>query len=97
VGRVDVNRLARLFRTVTLLSATDSRLAAEVYHHATTHFGKERLNRWRDGATDIDDALGVDVDGRIEMARSVAPYRLSSSTQHPPVPLYCGPARTRDG
>ena len=52
----------RLFRTVTQLSATGSRLAAEVYHHATIHFGKERLERWREEAADIDDALGVDVD-----------------------------------
>ena len=52
----------RLFRTVTQLSATGSRLAAEVYHHATTHFGKDRLERWREEAAHIDDALGVDVD-----------------------------------
>jgi methyltransferase (TIGR00027 family) len=52
----------RLFRTVTELSATGSRLAAEVYHHPTTHFGKERLERWREEAADFDDALGVDVD-----------------------------------
>jgi methyltransferase (TIGR00027 family) len=52
----------RLFRTVTQSSAAGSRLAAEVYHNATTHFGKERLERWREEAADIDDALGVDVD-----------------------------------
>ncbi len=52
----------QLFRTVTNLSAADSRLAAEVYHHATNHFGEERLERWRVGAAEIDDALGVDVD-----------------------------------
>lgn len=52
----------RLFRTVTQLSAPGSQLAAEVYHHATTHFGKERLERWREEAADINDALGVDVD-----------------------------------
>jgi methyltransferase (TIGR00027 family) len=52
----------RLFRSVTQLSANGSRLAAEVYHHATTHFGKERLERWREEAAHIDDELGVDVD-----------------------------------
>ncbi|GFG90458.1 putative S-adenosyl-L-methionine-dependent methyltransferase [Mycobacterium bourgelatii] len=52
----------RLFRTVTQLSANGSRLAAEVYHHATTHLGAERLERWREEAANIDDALGVDVD-----------------------------------
>ncbi|OBK19382.1 SAM-dependent methyltransferase [Mycobacterium asiaticum] len=51
-----------LFDTLTELSAPDSRLAAEVYHHATKHFGDERLSAWRDGAAEIDDALGVDVD-----------------------------------
>jgi methyltransferase (TIGR00027 family) len=52
----------RLFRSVTQLSANGSRLAAEVCHHATTHFGKERLERWREEAAHIDDELGVDVD-----------------------------------
>ena len=52
----------RLFRTVTRLSVTGSWLAAEVYHHATSHLGSERLERWREEAADIDDALGVDVD-----------------------------------
>lgn len=52
----------RLFRTVTQLSANRSQLAAEVYHHATSHFGSERLERWKEEAADIDTALGVDVD-----------------------------------
>ena len=51
-----------LFRTATRLSAPNRRLAAEVYHHASSHFGTERLDRWRDSAGVIDDALGVDVD-----------------------------------
>lgn len=52
----------RLFRTITRLSANRSRLAAEVYHHATSHFGSERLERWKEEAADVDNALGVDVD-----------------------------------
>jgi methyltransferase (TIGR00027 family) len=51
----------QLFNQVTTLSAPDSRLAAEVYHHSTTHFGDTRLGKWRDGAAEIDDALGVDL------------------------------------
>ncbi len=51
-----------LFDTLTALSAPGSRLAAEVYHHSTMHFGDERLSAWRDGAAEIDEALGVDVD-----------------------------------
>ena len=51
----------QLFRTVTALSASDSRLAAEVYHHATTHFGDTRLGTWRENAAEIHNALGVDV------------------------------------
>ncbi|GAA4297663.1 SAM-dependent methyltransferase [Mycobacterium paraffinicum] len=51
-----------LFDAVTALSAPGSRLAAEVYHHSTMHFGDERLSAWRDGAAEIDDALGVDAD-----------------------------------
>ena len=51
-----------LFEMVNRLSANNSRLAAEVYHHATNHFGQKRLQRWRDEAADFDDALGVDVD-----------------------------------
>ncbi|OBF10350.1 SAM-dependent methyltransferase [Mycobacterium sp. 852002-10029_SCH5224772] len=51
-----------LFETLTGLSAPGSRLAAEVYHHSTMHFGDKRLSAWRDGAAEIDDALGVDVD-----------------------------------
>jgi O-methyltransferase involved in polyketide biosynthesis len=47
---------------VTALSASDTRLAAEVYHHTTTHFGGTRLGTWRRRAAQIDDALGVDVD-----------------------------------
>jgi methyltransferase (TIGR00027 family) len=39
-----------LFDTLTVLSAPGSRLAAEVYHHSTTHFGDKRLSTWRDGA-----------------------------------------------
>jgi methyltransferase (TIGR00027 family) len=50
----------QLFRTVTTGSAPDSRLAAEVYHHATTHFGDKRLGTWREQASDMDDALGID-------------------------------------
>ncbi len=52
----------KLFRKVTTLSAPYSRLAAEVYHHSTRHFGDTRLGKWRDGAAEIEDALGVDVD-----------------------------------
>ncbi|SBS76727.1 putative S-adenosyl-L-methionine-dependent methyltransferase MAV_5150 [uncultured Mycobacterium sp.] len=51
-----------LFDLLTALSPPDSRIAAEVYHHATTHLGDKRLSTWRNGAADIDDALGVDVD-----------------------------------
>ena len=51
-----------LFRTVTTLSAQSSRVAAEVYHHATTHFGDARLEKWREGAAEIVDALGIGVD-----------------------------------
>jgi methyltransferase (TIGR00027 family) len=51
-----------LFDTLTALSAPGSRVAAEVYHHATEHFGDKRLSTWREGAAEIDDALGVDVD-----------------------------------
>ncbi|CQD18069.1 methyltransferase, putative, family protein [Mycobacterium europaeum] len=51
-----------LFDTLTALSAPDSRLAAEVYHHSTMHFGDKRLSAWHDGAAEIDDALGVDTD-----------------------------------
>lgn len=39
-----------------------SSMGAEVYHHSTMHFGDERLSAWRDGAAEIDEALGVDVD-----------------------------------
>jgi methyltransferase (TIGR00027 family) len=51
-----------LFEILTALSPPESRIAAEVYHHATTHLGDKRLSTWRNGAADIDDALGVDVD-----------------------------------
>ena len=33
-----------LFDTLTALSAPGSRLAAEVYHHSTMHFGDKRLS-----------------------------------------------------
>jgi methyltransferase (TIGR00027 family) len=52
----------QLFRTVTTLSAPHSRLAAEVYHDATKHLGNAKLEKWREGAAEIDDALGVGLD-----------------------------------
>jgi methyltransferase (TIGR00027 family) len=52
----------QIFRTVTTLSPPNSRLTAEVYHHPTKHFGNERIDKWREGAAEIDDALGVGVD-----------------------------------
>jgi O-methyltransferase involved in polyketide biosynthesis len=47
---------------LTSLSASGSLVAAEVYYHSMAHFGDTRLGNWRDSATEIDDALGVDVD-----------------------------------
>lgn len=52
----------RLFGVVTELSAPGSRLAAEVYHHPTRHFGDQRLGTWREGAAGIGEALDIDVD-----------------------------------
>ncbi|OBA70346.1 hypothetical protein A5641_13580 [Mycobacterium sp. 1554424.7] len=52
----------RLFNTVTRLSATGSRLAAEVYHHDTAHLGEKRLTTWREGAAGLKDAIGAGVD-----------------------------------
>ena len=52
----------QLFRTLTNLSAPGSRVAAEVYHHATTHLGDTRLGHWRKNAAEMDDAIGVEVD-----------------------------------
>jgi methyltransferase (TIGR00027 family) len=49
----------RLFNTVTILSAPGSWLAAEVYPDAATHFGETRMDTWREGAADMNDALGV--------------------------------------
>jgi methyltransferase (TIGR00027 family) len=52
----------QLFRTLTSLSAAGSRVAAEVYHHATAHLGDTRLGNWRKSAAEMDDAIGVEVD-----------------------------------
>ena len=51
----------QLFRLVTRISATGSRLAAEVYHHST-HLGEQRLAKWRDEADAMVEAVGAGVD-----------------------------------
>ena len=52
----------RLFTTVTALSAPGSRLAAEVYPDAEVSFGATRMGKWRDGAKDMSDTIGVSMD-----------------------------------
>lgn len=52
----------RLFTTVTTLSATGSRLAAEVYPNAEVSFGAARMGTWREGAKEMNDSIGVSMD-----------------------------------
>jgi methyltransferase (TIGR00027 family) len=52
----------QLFRLVTKVSASASRLAAEVYHHHTTHLGEQRLAKWREEADAMVDEIGAGVD-----------------------------------
>jgi methyltransferase (TIGR00027 family) len=52
----------RLVSDVTALSAPRSRLAAEAYPSATTHFGPERMAAWRENTGKIHERLGVGVD-----------------------------------
>ena len=52
----------QLFRLVTKISASASRLAAEVYHHHTTHLGEQRLAKWREEADAMVEEIGAGVD-----------------------------------
>ena len=52
----------RLFTVVTSLSAPGSWLAAEVYPDAEVSFGATRMGKWRDGAKDMSDTIGVSMD-----------------------------------
>jgi methyltransferase (TIGR00027 family) len=52
----------QLFGLVTRLSTSESHLAAEVYHHHTTHLGEQRLAKWREEADAMVDAIGAGVD-----------------------------------
>ncbi|MGD9622920.1 MAG: SAM-dependent methyltransferase [Mycolicibacterium sp.] len=72
----------RLFGVVTGLSAPGSRLAAEVYHHSTRHFGDQRLGKWRDGAAGIGQALDIDVDVTAFIQHDDASDTASWLTQH---------------
>jgi methyltransferase (TIGR00027 family) len=51
-----------LIADLTALSAPGSRLAAEAYPNATTHFSPERMAAWRENAGKIRERLGVGVD-----------------------------------
>ena len=52
----------QLFRLVTRISASESRLAAEVYHHSQAHLGEQRLAKWREEADAMTDEVGAGVD-----------------------------------
>jgi methyltransferase (TIGR00027 family) len=52
----------RLFTVVTALSAPGSQLAAEVYPNAELSFGAKRMGKWREGAKDMNDTIGVSMD-----------------------------------
>ena len=47
---------------VTALSAPGSQLAAEVYPNAELSFGETRMGKWREGAKDMNDTIGVSMD-----------------------------------
>jgi methyltransferase (TIGR00027 family) len=51
----------RLVSNLTALSAPGSRLGAEAYPSASTHFGPERMAAWRANATKIRERLGAGV------------------------------------
>jgi methyltransferase (TIGR00027 family) len=52
----------RLFTMVTALSAPGSQLAAEVYSDTELSFGATRMGKWREGAKDMNDTIGVSMD-----------------------------------
>ena len=51
-----------MFTAVTALSAPGSQLAAEVYPNAEVSFGETRMGKWREGAKDMNDTIGVSMD-----------------------------------